>query len=60
MTKEIKVLELERRLTSKTHERFEKGPGSNVERLKTIERELGQSDEDSEVKELSDKIKPRA
>ena len=59
LTKEIKVLELERRLTSKTHERFEKGAREAMlrERLKTIERELGQSDEDSEVKELSDKIK---
>ena len=59
LSKEIKVLELERRLTSKTHERFEKGAREAMlrERLKTIERELGQSDEDSEVKELSDKIK---
>jgi len=59
LTKEIKVLELERRLTSKTHERFEKGAREAMlrERLKTIERELGQSDEDSEVRELSDKIK---
>ena len=59
LTKEIKILELERRLTSKTHERFEKGAREAMlrERLKTIERELGQSDEDSEVKELSDKIK---
>ena len=59
LSKETKVLELERRLTSKTHERFEKGAREAMlrERLKTIERELGQSDEDSEVKELSDKIK---
>lgn len=59
LTKEIKILELERRLTSKTHERFEKGAREAMlrERLKTIERELGQSDEDSEIKELSDKIK---
>ncbi len=59
LSKEIKILELERRLTSKTHERFEKGAREAAlrERLKTIERELGQSDEDSEVRELSDKIK---
>ena len=46
-------------LHQKTHERFEKGAREAMlrERLKTIERELGQSDEDSEVKELSDKIK---
>src|SRR3989338_6873302 len=58
LSKETKVLELERRLTSKTHERFEKGAREAMlrERLKTIERELGQTDEDSEIRELLDKI----
>src|SRR3989344_1782445 len=45
--------------TTNVKERLEKGAREAMlrERLKTIERELGQSDEDSEVKELSDKIK---
>ena len=59
LSKEIKVLELERKLASKTAERFEKGAREAMlrERLKTIEKELGQSDEDSEIRELLDKIK---
>ncbi|MBI2031307.1 MAG: endopeptidase La [Candidatus Levybacteria bacterium] len=59
LTKEIKILEIERKLSSKTQERFEKGAREALlrERLKTIEKELGQSDEDSEIRELSEKIK---
>ena len=59
LAKEIKVLELERKLSSKTQERFEKGAREAMlrERLKTIEKELGNSDEDSEIRELMDKIK---
>lgn len=59
LAKEIKILEIERRLSSKTNERFEKGAKEALlrERLKTIEKELGQTDEDSEVRELSEKIK---
>ncbi len=59
LSKEIKVLELERKLASKTQERFEKGAKEALlrERLKTIEKELGQSEEDGEIRELLDKIK---
>lgn len=59
LAKEIKVLELERKIASKTQERFEKGAREVMlrERLKTIEKELGESDEDSEIKELIQKIK---
>ncbi len=58
LAREIKVLEIERRIASKTQERFEKGAREAMlrERLKTIEKELGQ-DEDNEVKELLLKIK---
>jgi len=57
--KEIKVLELERKIANKTQERFEKGAREVMlrERLKTIEKELGESDEDSEIRELLQKIK---
>ena len=59
LSKEIKVLELEKKIASKTQERFEKGAREAMlrERLKTIEKELGESDEDSEIRELMDKLK---
>lgn len=59
LEKEIKVLEIERRIASKTQERFEKGAREVMlrEKLKTIESELGESDEESEYKDLADKIK---
>lgn len=58
ISKEIKILELERRIASKTQERFEKGAREVMlrERLKTIEKELGE-EEDSETKELMDKVR---
>lgn len=59
LAKEIKVLELERRIASKTQERFEKGAREAIlrERLKTIEKELGEDDGNGEIKELLTKIK---
>ncbi len=59
LAKEIKVLELERRIASKTQERFEKGAREVMlrERLKTIEKELGESEEDNEIREILQKIK---
>jgi len=59
LAKEIKVLEIERRISSKTQERFEKGAREVMlrERLKTIEKELGESDEDGETRELLLKLK---
>src|SRR5260221_3838833 len=59
MSREIKVLELEKRIASKTQEQFEKGARKALlqERLKTIEKELGEEgDEAGEFKELMDKI----
>lgn len=58
LAREIKVLEIERRIASKTQERFEKGAREAMlrERLKTIEKELGEGEESGD-KELFDKIK---
>lgn len=58
LTKELKVLELEKRIASKTQERFEKGAREAIlrERLKTIEKELGE-EEDSGTREYLEKIK---
>jgi ATP-dependent Lon protease len=57
--KEIKILELERRIASKTQERFEKGAREAMlrERLRTIEEELGDKEENSEIRVLLSKIK---
>jgi ATP-dependent Lon protease len=59
IAKEIKILELEKRIASKTQERFEKGAREVMlrERLKTIEKELGETEEDGEMKEIMDKIR---
>jgi len=59
LAKETKVLELEKKIASKTQERFEKGAKEVMlrEKLKTINQELGESDEDSEEKELMDKLR---
>jgi ATP-dependent Lon protease len=59
LAKEIKVLELEKKIASKTQERFEKGAREAMlrERLKTIQKELNDNDGDDETKELMTKIK---
>lgn len=59
LAKEIKILELERRIASKTQERFEKGAREAMlrERLRTIEEELGDKEENSEIRTLLNKIK---
>lgn len=59
LAKEIKILELERRIASKTQERFEKGAREAMlrERLRTIEEELGDKEENSEIRVLLNKIK---
>jgi len=59
LAKEIKILELERRIASKTQERFEKGAREAMlrERLRTIEEELGDKEENSEIHVLLNKIK---
>ncbi|MBI3385476.1 endopeptidase La [Candidatus Gottesmanbacteria bacterium] len=59
LEREVKVLELEKKIASKTQEKFEKGMREQVlrERMKTIEKELGEDSENKDIKELSDKIK---
>lgn len=59
LAKETKILELERRIATKTQAKFEKNVKEQVlrERIKTIEKELGEGDENKEFKEIADKIK---
>lgn len=58
LTHETKILEIERNIAAKTQEKFDKNVRDAVlrERMKTIEKELGESVEDQEFKELRDKI----
>lgn len=59
LSKETKILELEKKIANKTQEKFDKNVREQVlrERMKTIEKELGENDENKDIKELADKIK---
>lgn len=59
LSREVKILELEKKIASKTQEKFDKNVREQVlrERMKTIEKELGEDGENKETKELADKIK---
>ena len=59
LSREVKILELERKIASKTQEKFDKNVREQMlrERMKTIEKELGEESENKETKDLSDKIK---
>lgn len=60
---ELKVLEIEQNINTKTKEKFDKSMRDAVlrERMKTIKRELGEDDEDkdSEVDELAQKLRSK-
>lgn len=59
LAREVKVLELEKKISNKTQENFEKSAKEAIlrERLKTIQKELDDTDDSGEFKELADKIK---
>jgi len=59
LSKEVKILELEQNIANKTQEKFDKSIKEQVlrERIKTIEKELGDNDESKDIHELSEKIK---
>lgn len=56
---EIKILEIERKIASKTQEKLDKNIREQMlrERMKTIEKELGEDEENKETRELAEKIK---
>ena len=59
LSHEIKILEIERKIASKTQKKFDKSMRDNVlrERLKTIQKELGEEgDEDQELDALKKQI----
>ncbi|MBI1863089.1 endopeptidase La [Candidatus Microgenomates bacterium] len=57
--REIKILEIEHNISSKTQKKFEEGMRETLlrEKMKTIEEELGGKSEDKEINEYRDKIK---
>lgn len=59
VNREIKVLEIEFSLSSKTQKKFEQGMKESIlrEKMKTIEEELGEKGEDKDTSEYREKIK---
>lgn len=59
LSQELKILEIERSIATKTQKKFDKSMRETVlrERLKTIQKELGDVEEDKDIKEYKDKIK---
>ncbi len=60
INREIRILEIEQNISTKTHQKFEKGIKETFlrEKMKTIEEELGgKSGEDKEINEYKEKIR---
>jgi ATP-dependent Lon protease len=59
INREIKVLEIEQTISTKTQKKFEQGMKETLlrEKMKTIEEELGRKEEDKDTKEYEEKIK---
>lgn len=59
LSQELKILELERNIASKTQKKFDKSMRETVlrERIKTIQKELGEEEESKENNEYQEKIK---
>ncbi len=59
LAEEVKILQIEKKITDKTQKKFDKNMKETVlrERMRTIQKELGELEEDTEVKELREKVK---
>ncbi len=59
VNREVKILEIEYNIYSKTQKKFERGMKETIlrEKMKTIEEELGEHEEDKEIGEYKNKIK---
>ncbi|MBI4226359.1 endopeptidase La [Candidatus Roizmanbacteria bacterium] len=59
VNREIKILEIEKNISSKTQQKFEQGMRESFlrEKMKTIEEELGGKGEDRDIMEYREKIK---
>lgn len=58
LTQELKILEIEQSIYAKTQKKFDKSMRENVlrERMRTIQKELGEDEEDKDIKEYKEKI----
>ncbi|MCX6816825.1 MAG: endopeptidase La [Candidatus Beckwithbacteria bacterium] len=58
LSQELKILEIERNINTKTQKKFDKNMRETVlrERLKTIQKELGDDSENKDIKEYREKI----
>jgi ATP-dependent Lon protease len=59
LTEEVKILEIEKNISFKVQEKFDKNYKETIlrEKVKAIEKELGEEPESREIKEIKDKIK---
>lgn len=59
VNREVKILEIEQNLTSKTQKKFEQGMRENIlrEKMKTIEEELGEKNDEKDLNDFEGKIK---
>lgn len=59
LAQELKILEIESSIKAKTQKKFDKNMRETVlrERMKTIQKELGEQEEDKEITDLREKIK---
>ena len=58
LSQELKILEIERSISTKTQKKFDKSMRENVlrERMRTIQKELGEDEDDKEIREYREKI----
>ncbi len=58
LSQELKILEIEKTIASKTQQKFDKSMRETVlrERLKTIQKELGDAEETKDIKDYKDRI----
>lgn len=58
LSQELKILEIEQSISTKTQKKFDKSMRETVlrERMRTIQKELGEDSEDKDIKEYRDKI----
>lgn len=59
INREVKILEIEQNLTTKTQKKFEQGLRENIlrEKMRTIEEELGEKSEEKDLNDFDEKIK---
>ena len=59
LSKELKILQIERSIASKTQKKFDKSMREQVlrERIKTIQKELGDQEDNKETKDYKERIK---